>query len=105
MGLNQAEHSAFIKALFDDFEALGQPLRPAGKLFSGLPMPALEELKRLSYEQLHGLYRVLSRTGCSSHCLRCHPEMACMPFASRINGREYHRRQKARQRRKRRGKH
>jgi len=94
--LNQAERSAFIKALFDEIK----DLRPAPKLFDGLTVPAVEELRRLSLEQLHNLDRALSRVH-GSHCPMCHPEMAWMPFAAPINGREYRRRQKAKQRRKR----
>jgi hypothetical protein len=70
------ERSAFIKALFDDIEGL----RPAPKTIRGLSVPAMEELKRLTPEQLRELLRFV---------------------AADINGREYRRRQKARARRRR----
>lgn len=99
---NWAARQALIDVLFKDAEALGQPLRPAEKLFKGLTVPAVEELKRLPHEHLHELYRVLVRAS-GSHCPVCHPEMAWMPDAARINGREYQRRQRARLRRRRKG--
>lgn len=71
----KAERAALIKALFDDIEGL----RPAPKTIMGLSVPAVEELKRLTPGQLRELLRL---------------------FGADINGREYHRRQKARKRRK-----
>jgi hypothetical protein len=50
--------------------------------------PAIHDLDRLAHPRRHG------------HCRTCHPEMDVRLLA--INGQDYHRRQMARQKRKRR---
>lgn len=72
-------------------------------------LPSLDDIRAtysaigIAFDNVHDLHRWLLPSEHHSHCRTCHPEMAWMPCAIRINGREYHRRQKARKRRRRKG--